>query len=519
MADGPFSGDRHRDPRSPQGRDQRSRTRRVLTVAGKILVTAVALGVFAATGFGWGAKLWIDDKFQQVSALDPGSADIVDRDKQYGDENFLLVGSDSRKGADAEDRAGNTTAVGGARTDTIMIAHLPANRSRAVVVSFPRDLEISRPDCTVWDDEAGEYTDEVSPAQDFAKINSAYQIGGPQCLTKVVQQITGLSINHFAAIDFSGFKEMVEAVDGVQVCVKAPIDDLILGTIVEQAGTVRLTPKKALDFVRARHVAGDPTSDYGRIHRQQVFLSALMREAMSRNVLLDPRKLNGFINAFAANTRGDNLGVDQLLELAQSLQGLDAGRVTFITVPTVGYANQRGNEELRVEDTTALFRSVIDGVQLPGELPPTEPPAAGEPTGSTEPPAATSPPGEVKLQVLNGAGRDGLAGQTTLRLTELGFDVVKVDNAQQQSTQTVIRYSASRQAQARTLAAAVPKATLKLDPSMGTAIELLLGTDFDDVIRAADSDPSDPGTEDPAEEDSGLPDNLSTVNAADDSCA
>ena len=119
--------------------------------------------------------------------------------------------------------------------------------------------------------------------------------------------------------------------------------------------------------MRARHVQGDVTSDYGRIKRQQRFLSSLLRKAMSSEVLLDPGKLSDFVEAFSKSTFGDNIGIDQMVTLGQSLQGIEAGKVTFITVPTVGEANEHGNEDLRVDDTKSLFRAVREDTPLPGE--------------------------------------------------------------------------------------------------------------------------------------------------------
>lgn len=513
--------------------DDSAAAARWLGLAGKIAVAALATGIFAVTAIAWGTKQWVDDKIRYVPALDPDSPSIVDKERQLGDENFLLVGSDSRAGASPADRVGDTKAVPGARSDTLMLAHIPADRSRVVVVSFPRDLEIDRPACPAWDPVSGAYLPTTNPARNFVKINSAYQSGGPLCTTKVVQQLTGLSINHYIGIDFNGFKSMVDAVDGVRVCVQRPVFDDILGPIVDAPGPVELTGDKALAFVRARHVRGDPTSDYGRIRRQQRFISALMREAMSNRVLLDPGRLEDFVDAFAANTVADNLGVDQLLTLAQSLHGLDAGRVTFVTVPTTGGANARGNEELRADDTAALFRAIIDGTPLPGErpaAPSADPPAANrDPKAQAggAPPGPTVQPREIRLQVLNGTERSGLAGQAARDLKAAGFDIVKVDGASEQVTRTVIRYAKEREAHARTVAAAVPTAVLREDPTMGTAIELVLGTNFDGrVLVPLDGAPLDgappgrvPPPSGPPPAPPALPDDLATVNAADTACA
>lgn len=347
------------------------------------------------------------------------------------------------------------------------------------------------------------------------------------CVTKLIQNLSGLAINHFVGIDFHGFKDMVDAVDGVEVCVERPMKDTVLGTVVEEAGkNVRLTGDQALNFVRARHVVGDKTSDYGRIIRQQRFLSSLLRKAMSGEVLLNPGKLTKFVNAFSKATFGDNIGVDQLFTLGQSMQGVEAGRVTFITVPTVGVSNERGNEDLRTEDSNALFEAIRQDVPLPGEAPAkddkktgdgkTNPQAdaqrnglmQGQPQAKGQPQGPVDPRG-IKLQVLNG-GNDTprIAGDTADELANLGFEIMRVDSGPP-TDKTVIRYSKSRAAQAQTLNAAVPGATLVEDPSVGGSIILVIGPEFDGKVVS----PNGGGA--PVD----VPENLSTVNAGDVSCA
>jgi LCP family protein required for cell wall assembly len=485
--------------------------------AGKAFAVVAAALVFLASALAWGFKSYIESGTQQVDALDPDSAAIQDAAAQRGDENFLLVGSDTRAGAAAEEGVGDENSVQGARSDTVMIAHIPKDRQRAVVVSFPRDLEVTRPACEGWDPKSGKYTGQQHPAAEHVKLNTAYQIGGPKCVTKMVQELSGLAVNHFVGIDFHGFKGMVDAVQGVEVCVERPLKDEVLGTIVPEAGKkVRLTGEQALNFVRARHVEGDPTSDYGRITRQQRFLSSLLRKAMSSEVLLNPGKLTDFVDAFSKATFGDNVGVDQLFTLGQSMQGMEAGRVTFITVPTVGEANERGNEELRVEDTNALFEAIRQDTPLPGETPAKKPADDASKQNKQErsslkqdQPAGPVDPKTIKIQVLNGGNpTDGIAGDTGARLAEYGFQIMHVDAAPQNVDKTVIRYAKGREAQAQTLKAAVPGAQLQEDPSMAGAIMLVLGPEFDGEVKS----PTGGG---PKPE---VPDNLSTVNAGDVSC-
>jgi LCP family protein required for cell wall assembly len=361
---------------------------------GKALVAAVACLVFLVTAAGWTTTQWLDGQLRDVPALDPHSAAITDVQAQRGDENVLLVGSDSRVGAQLEGSVGDAAMVEGARSDTVMVAHLPADRSRAVIVSFPRDLQIQRPQCEVWDPVSGTYTGRMDPGASAAKLNTAYQVGGPLCVTKVVQYLSGLAVTRFVGVDFHGFKSMVDAVGGVRICVERPLKDSRLGTIIPQRGYTTISGSTALNYVRARHVAGDPTSDYGRITRQQHFLSALLRQVLSPGVLLNPATLRALITAVAANTVGENVDSSALLTLAQSVKGLDPADVTFVTVPTTGSANKHGNEELRARDTAALFRAIIDGAALPGE----RPASAQAPRPVASAPVTTAP-----LATVNGA--------------------------------------------------------------------------------------------------------------------
>ncbi|MEY8042353.1 LCP family protein, partial [Saccharopolyspora cebuensis] len=408
-----------RDGRSRMEWKKQQRKRRTNLIVMAVAV-ACSLTVFVTIGMAWSAKSWVDGKFKEVLALDPNSASIKDAPKQTGDQNFLLVGSDTRAGATAADGVGTAEEAPGARSDTTMIAHIPADRSRVVVVSFPRDLKVDMPACQAWDPATGQYGAELPPREDV-RLNEAYAAGGPLCTTKVIQQISGLRMDSFLGIDFQGFESMVEAVGGVEICTEKPIIDDTLGTVIPTAGTHVLKGDQALNYVRARHVQGDPTSDYGRMQRQQMFLSALLRKAMSGQVLLDPGKLTDFVNAVAANTFGENVRTDNLMSLGQSLRGLDASKVTFITVPTTGYADDNGMEVLREGDTEALFRAIIEGAPVAAEpttatprqvagstdLPPENQPSGGSARRPAQPPTAPPPPPEApeNLSTVN-AGTD-----------------------------------------------------------------------------------------------------------------
>lgn len=475
-------------------------------LAGKVAVAILAGIVFGASGAAWGAKAWLNGKLHVVDALDQHSSAIRNAAAQADDENFLLVGSDTRIGATADDNAGSAAGVHGARSDTIMVAHIPADRKRVVVVSFPRDLEVTRPQCHRWNPKSGKYSGEVVPPAQHVKLNSVYAIGGPKCETAMIQKLTGLKINHFAGIDFGGFKDMVDAVGGVQVCSPTPLRDRILGVVLRKAGRQVISGTTALDYVRARHVYGDPTSDYGRIQRQQRFLSALLRKVLSQQVLLNPGKLKRFITAFAKSTFGQNIGVDELLTLAQSVQGISSGKVTFVTVPTTGYANDRGNEVLRPAANRQLFDAVINNTPLPGQ----KPAKKADPAPQASPHPDKPDPHDITIQVLNaGNPTTGIAGRAATELHKRGFHVMPARNAEHSVPHTTIEYGPGMRDKAELVADAAPEAEMQELDTAKDAVLLLVGPDFDGLA---------PPPEEGSDSDAfpGRP--LATVNAADTSC-
>nr|WP_206037827.1 LCP family protein [Rhodococcus sp. HNM0569] len=500
----------------------RNRRRKRLRVAGRVTVALVAVLAFASTGVVWGFVRNTENSFARVDALDTESDDIVDAGGQLGDENYLIVGTDTRAGASGQLGAGTIDDAEGARSDTVMLVHIPADRSRVVAVSFPRDLDVERPECNGWDNGAGAYTDEVYDGAYGDKLNATYALGGPMCLVKVVQRISGLKINHFVGMDFAGFETMVNEIGGVEVCTTSPLEDDLLGPILPVAGRQMLDGHTALNYVRARHVESEGNGDYGRITRQQKFLSALLRGALSNQVLLNPGKLNGFVNAFTRETFVENIDTRSLITLGRSLQNVDAGAVTFITVPTSG-TNDWGNEVPRKDDIQAIFRAVIDDAPLPGEER-----SAPVPTPEA-PPAPPAPaqvqaldPREVSVEVSNASGVSGAAATAADTLAVYGFQIVSVGNYTETSTDTLVRFSPGYEAEAATLASSMPGAVLESVPGLGSTVELVLGssTSADVVTPAGEGTELDatPSRFDEAEA-AEIPADLAVVNAGDATCS
>ena len=159
------------------------------------------------------------------------------------------MGSDTRAGA-GNNIDGQTEI--GQRSDTTILVHISADRKTVYGVSLPRDAMVARPEC---ENDAGEKV----PAEDPVIFNDAFSLAGPTCTVEQVESLTGIYIDHYVTLDFNGFKEMVEAVHGVTVCIPEDIDDSAHG-ITFKAGTQELDGQKALDYVRERSSTPTPTS-------------------------------------------------------------------------------------------------------------------------------------------------------------------------------------------------------------------------------------------------------------------
>ncbi|WP_434452369.1 LCP family protein [Lentzea sp. E54] len=504
----------------PVGRTPKQRK---LMRTARIGAIAAAAAVFASTGIGWAAMQWADSKFQKIDALGGNSQAVHQAEKQLGDENFLLVGSDTRAGAKAGDNVGTQQQEGGARSDVIMLAHIPKDRKRMVIVSLPRDVRVDRPACRSWNPDTGQYAGPLAPEKQVM-ANSVYNDGGPECVANMMTQLSGLQINHFVSIDFIGFREMSTAIGGVEICTPTKIVDDELGVVIDKAGKHVLKGDQALQYVRARKVAGDGGTDFDRIKRQQGFMSAMLRQALSNQVLLSPTKLNNFINALTTSTAGDNIDVASLLELANSLQGLEAGRVSFVTMPHWTDDNKLINnpddniERLKDDDVRALFQTIIDGTPLPQEK--VAEPKPGDPNAPAQPGTVIDPK-EVTIQVLNGDPSNvGAVGRTSTSLEQYGFKIARKDNAPENAPKTTIRYSKGQENKAATLKAAVPSAELVEAPEMGGAVVLTIGANFDGkVVNPQGGAPQQGGTPQQGNNQGQPGDDLSVVNAAQDPCA
>src|ERR1700734_3327899 len=471
-----------------------------MLVAGRLVVPTIAAAALAMTGGAWQWSTSKNHRMNTVSALDLGSRDIVDPNAQFGDEDFLVVGMDSRAGANGEMGAGGTEDAGGARSDTIMLVNIPANRKRVVAVSFPRDLAITPVQCEAWNPDTGEY----GPLYDAdtkkwgsryvyteTKLNSTFSFGGPKCLVKEIQKLSGVSINRFIAVDFAGFAKMVDALGGVEVCSSTPLKDYELGTVLAHSGHQLIDSKTALNYVRARNVTTENNGDYGRIKRQQLFLSSLLRSLISKETFFSLSKLNNVVNTFISNSYVDNVKTKDLVQLGQSVQGMSAGHVTFVTVPT-GLPDETGDHPPRPPDMRALFDAIINDDPLPGEnaltatsSPPTKSLTSKAPQASrsAEPhpeqvQAVTAAPQDVTVQVSNSTTKSGLAAIASTELKHHGFKVKTPDDYPSSLKSTTVFFSPGNEKAAATVAASLANPKVKRVTGIGHVVQVVLGPDF-----------------------------------------
>ncbi len=406
----------------------------------------------------------------------------------YDPENFLLVGSDTRSGANNID-GGEADLVGVANTDSMMLLHISGDRQHIYAVSLPRDMWAPNVPCERYNQETDTYSGTADGANlSKQHMNSFYGVGGPKCLVDAVENLTQLPIDHYIQIDFSGFQSMVDALGGVTVNACGPIIDETLQTILPTGGEQLINGAQALNLARARKVQGDPSSDLSRIHRQQLILSAILREVKSAGTLLDPGKLTDFVNAFTQNTSTANVSFQSLMDLAESIGNLDPALVNFYTMPTVPDPDDRTDRGSMYMDETAaapLLNALRNDTPVPGtETTPVDTPAPTTTAAAST--TLTVAPEAVDLQIVNAAGVAGIATRASEALDGIGFDVTPDDLTTDEATQSgvTVRYSPGNEAAALTIAAAVPGATLETADGLGSRVSLRLGTGWDESVSA-----------------------------------
>jgi LCP family protein required for cell wall assembly len=288
-------------PRWMRVRPRKPRWGRRLGIA-LLVVLVLLLGVAA----------WVDLRLHRVDAL----TDYAGRPAATPGADWLIVGSDSREGLTPEQRRRlGTGDAAGRRTDTMMLLHIPRGGGSPTLVSLPRDSYVP------------------IPGRGRNKLNAAYAFGGPKLLAQTVEQVTGIRIDHYMEIGFDGFASVVDAVGGVRICVKQPMNDP-MAALKLKAGCQVLNSKQALGYVRTRASA---RGDLDRVQRQREFLGALMDKATSPGVLLNPfRNLRLALSGTDAIAVDDGDHVWSLPRFALAMRAVSGHGGIATTVPVAG---------------------------------------------------------------------------------------------------------------------------------------------------------------------------------------
>lgn len=225
--------------------------------------------------------------------------------------HFLLVGSDTRDGLDADDRSSlSLGSFEGQRSDTIIYVSISEDREHVSLVSLPRDLLV------------------LDNGQQ-RKLTDVYA-GGADQLVRVIRENFGLTINHYAQVGLASFIDVVRTLGGVEICLDEPLRDRKSGADFD-AGCQEMGAEEALSYVRSR---SGPRADFDRIDRQQIFLRAVLSDLVDTRVLTNPRQLSQLIDDVAPSIITDDaLGATQMLGLADEMRSVVSAGVPMATVP------------------------------------------------------------------------------------------------------------------------------------------------------------------------------------------
>jgi LCP family protein required for cell wall assembly len=437
-------------------------------LVGASATIALAVGAFSAYAMvsyldagGKGIERFVEDPEDESSdpAVGPCVEDVC---------NYLLLGSDSRKGLTPEEQEqfGTDENNGGTfRADTIMLVQLDPRREKAVVLSFPRDL---------WVEIPGRGSDRINTS-----FEGGVSGGGPLRVARTVHRLTGLTINHFLYVDLLGFQRVVDTMGGVEMCIPFDVHDP-LSALDLKAGCQILDGQQSLAYVRTRHLPCDEAApDLRRIARQQQFLRAVI------NQLLEPEEFvraPGLVEPVVASLKRDaDLAIADLAYLVGRLRGLSTGAVEFRTVPAVpdtirppGFTSEISI--LRADPSAnAIFQALRNGSKLPD---------AGIDLINTP-----TSPANIPVAVVDDASRD-VAGEVADILSNSGFDVspgvIPFDDAGIGVEGPAIVYAPGHGEEAQVVAQFLPGLELREAPRSSASWEVAL-------VVTSDYEPGDLG--------------------------
>lgn len=456
----------------------------------KALLGVLSLLVLAVTGYYWGQVGGANSGLTTASVLDSD----VGPEPLDGSMDILLVGMDSRTDSQGHPLDPNILKhlhvgadKGELNTDTMMLVHIPQNAKHATAISLPRDSVVNRPGFGM-----GKLNSAFLAArntklrqlkaqgmQDKAKRNRLSKEAGSKELVKTIELLTGVKIEHYAAVNLVGFYNISQAIGGVKVCLKKPAFDSHTGVHFDK-GVQTVEGKKALAFVRQRH--GLPKGDLSRERRQQAFLASMAHKVLSAGVLSSPSKLNSLVDAVRKS-----LTVDEnwnLFKFARQMQGLTSGNITFATIPVA-----------KIDAYSPGFGSYVkvNPQQVKAFLHKETGPNSKKPGGSQQSTETPDPQADnavdhsaTTVSVSNAAGISGMAGRTLDVLTGKGFGKGGTANAAPRQS-SIVRYASGSKAAAQQVSKVLGGGlTLRRDTSLADGnVRVVLGSAYSGPGRNA----------------------------------
>lgn len=272
-----------------------------------------------------------------------------------GPLNYLLLGSDLRPGDDTSQR-----------TDTMIVAHVPATLDKVYLISIPRDLRVHIPPF--------EDTDFTGS---YEKINGAYErggfgSGGVQLLSSTISEMIGIRFDGAALVDFMGFQDVVKALGGVEMCVEQRVVSAHLARlpngelvnpreggepIVYEPGCREFNHWQALDYVRQRYSL--PDGDYGRMRHQQQFLQALMRKARDEGITSNPLLFDRLVRAVGGTLTVDTGGTS-LDALMFGLRDIRPANIVGVQIPSEPVMLGGIAYIYPLEASTSMFEAMVN---------------------------------------------------------------------------------------------------------------------------------------------------------------
>ncbi|MGY1630102.1 LCP family protein [Geodermatophilus sp. SYSU D01186] len=477
--DVPLSGATRLGPPGPRARRA---ARRAARTPGRRRLIRAALGLLVVVGvvvaYHLGLYFYVDQSIQRVQALAPQGPEVLAPRLQEGAATYLVVGT------------GLPGAEGPAAVATLLV-HVSPDEERAALVSVPPTALVDTPACVGADGELREPATEAFAA--------SLLDGGPACMVRAVQQVSGLRVDHYLGVDLTRLPDMVDALGGVAMCLPQPTEAVAASAQPLPAGGSQVTGEQASAFLTPGDAGSDVTGA-AVAERAQLLLTATLRTAMSWGALGNPVTLTQFLmRSSGALTVDEDTNLGDLRTLAGTLGDLtgDAVQRTGLPVSQVGYVPAGTEQAYVLLDSGAsrsLFDAVIDEGGLPPELtaqaaaddaaaaPPTAEAQAEQPAPAPAEQALTVPPGGITVDVLNGTGTSGLAATVADLLRGQGFGVGAVGNEPGTVNESVVRYGPGAEQRARTVAAAVPGSVLQASDTIGDAVQLVIGPGYSTVV-------------------------------------